>query len=386
MYTIRIRFSRALLLILFLVGCVEPYYPPDLATKVDVLVVDGFINASENTARVSLTKALNLESDVQRLGVTSADVRIESEDGQQFSLIEQLGDVTGIYFAENLSLDLSKKYKLKVFIGFNKEYESELIPILETPEIEEVNWTPHEDGVKILVSSVEATQDKSKYYRWRYQETWRYSAPYGSIYELIDGEVFFRDNFEELFLCYESDPTSDIQLGSAASLSINTIKNKEIHMIDRSSIKISSIYSINVQQLSLTDAGYSYWVNLDKMTESLGGLFDPMPGQVIGNIKNIANPGETVVGFFSGSTVTEKRIFINRRDLPSGYLTYKQSLCEVDTVLIADLKSVPQNNLLIGSVNEPNGTSVIGYTMSDKQCVDCKLYGHGTPTKPDFWP
>jgi hypothetical protein len=386
MNNIGIRFSRALLLIIFLVGCVEPYYPPDLSDgEVDVLVVDGFINATENAARVGLTRAVGLNSDVQRLGVSSADVRIESEDGQQFILAEQNGDLAGIYVIENLPLDFNKRYKLKVSIGLDKQYESELIPILETPEIEEVTWNPHEDGLKIFVSSTEAP-GKSRYYRWRYQETWRYSAPYGSIYTLENGEVSFRTNYEELFICYQSDLTSNIQLGSAASLSVNTIKNKEIHMVDKSSVKLSSMYSINVQQFALTDLGYAYWVNLDKMTESLGGLFDPMPGQVIGNVKSITDPGEVVVGYFSGSTVEEKRLFIDRRELPSGYLQYTQYLCSVDTVLIENLNAVPRGNILIGSVNAPNSTQVIGYTHSDAKCIDCALYGEGTPNKPDFWP
>jgi hypothetical protein len=383
MNNIEIRFSRALLLMLLLLGCVEPYYPPDLENnEVDVLIVDGFINASTNAARVSLTKAVGLESEIERVGVSGANVRIESEDGQEFMLQEQFGELSGIYIAEGLTLDFSKLYKLKISMELDKQYESEFIPILETPEIESIAWDPQDDGLDILVNSKEAP-DKSKFYRWRFQDTYRYYSPYSSAYIYEDGEIKYRADFEDLLICYQSDFTSPITIGSTTSLSQNTIKNKVIHRVDRNSIKLSSVYSINVQQLSITDKGYDYWLSLDKMTEGLGGLFDPMPGQVIGNMKSITNPGETVVGFFSGSTVQEKRVFIGRTELPPGYSTYKHYLCERDSVLIANLASIPANYMIVDAWGTP---MTVGYITSSQECVDCKIYGGGSNVKPDFWP
>ena len=38
-------------------GCLEPYNPPEISDNIDFLVVDGFINSSDNIAKVRLTKA-----------------------------------------------------------------------------------------------------------------------------------------------------------------------------------------------------------------------------------------------------------------------------------------------------------------------------------------
>jgi len=45
-----------------------------------------------------------------------------------------------------------------------------------------------------------------------------------------------------------------------------------------------------------------------------GGLFDPPPGTIIGNIRNVDNPDDVAVGDFSVSSVFFKRAFVNRDD------------------------------------------------------------------------
>ncbi len=65
---------------------------------------------------------------------------------------------------------------------------------------------------------------------------------------------------------------------------------------------------------------------VQRNTEQLGSIFDALPSETGGNIHNTADPTEMVIGFIGTSTETEKRIFINRTQLPptvvySGYET-----------------------------------------------------------------
>jgi hypothetical protein len=381
--------SIAFLLVVFLASCVEPYNPPESNDQnIDILVVDGFIDATTGTATVVLTKALPLNSDVRRIGVNGAVVKVISEDGAIFQLPELPAsdeENTGIYQGYGLAIDLNKKYKVHIQRDFSKVYESDLVPILESPEIDKVYYKPEEDGLEIYVDSKEA-ENKSEYYRWKYQEVYEYHAPYTSSYLYEDGEIKYRQNTDELNTCYSSDLTSQILLGSTANLAKNLVTQKLINTVDRESMKLSFVYSINVQQFSLSEEEYTYWFNVDQMTESMGGLFDPMPGQVLGNIRNINDVTEPVIGYFSGSTVQQKRIFIKRWDLPDRYVTYNPRRCEVDTVLNENLNFIPVQNMLLGAVTFPPSTSPAGYTMSDRLCVDCMEYGDGVPVKPEFWP
>jgi hypothetical protein len=40
--------------------CVEPYAPPEIKEKVDLLVVDGFMNSTDSSVEVRLSKAIAL--------------------------------------------------------------------------------------------------------------------------------------------------------------------------------------------------------------------------------------------------------------------------------------------------------------------------------------
>jgi hypothetical protein len=140
-----------------------------------------------------------------------------------------------------------------------------------------------------------------------------------------------------------------------------------------------------VQQQTLTTEGYNYWSNLQKSTEQLGGLFDPLPSEVSGNIHCISNPSEKVIGFFSGGSTEEKRIFLLPRQLPEGmgYYNYRNPNCIADTILLADIPATDPATLLIDGIYPP-GRMLIGYTTSYASCIDCKYLG-GVTQRPDFW-
>ena len=62
LYNIKISTPRLLsttvfLLLLILTGCIEPYNPPAIADTIDILVVDGFLNGTDSSATVQLSKA-----------------------------------------------------------------------------------------------------------------------------------------------------------------------------------------------------------------------------------------------------------------------------------------------------------------------------------------
>src|SRR5699024_5022852 len=115
-----------------------------------------------------------------------------------------------------------------------------------------------------------------------------------------------RPQEDQLYRCWYNDNSSKILIGTSREFTSNVIQNATLISIPVESIKISLRYSINVQQIALTEEAYTYWLGLYKTTENVGGLFDPMPAQVIGNISGLSDPNETVVGFFSGATISEK--------------------------------------------------------------------------------
>jgi hypothetical protein len=144
-------------------------------------------------------------------------------------------------------------------------------------------------------------------------------------------------------------------------------------------------YSINVEQQVLTADAYAYWLNLYKTTEDVGGLFDPLPGQVNGNIRNENDPDEVVVGFFGAGNVTKKQIFVTEDDLLDDYATYQHPYCQLDTILVEFIPQLPSSTLLYSAIYSPSGLAIVAFTSGSSNCLDCRSYG-GVTTKPDFWP
>src|SRR6188768_333793 len=109
MKTVIRKISISVLTVFFFATCVEPFDPPLSDNEVNFLVVDGFVNTSDNSATVKLTHAVSLASSDPFMPEKNAVVSIEEESGGSFVLSEQ---GAGVYTANSLPLNLAKKYKL----------------------------------------------------------------------------------------------------------------------------------------------------------------------------------------------------------------------------------------------------------------------------------
>jgi hypothetical protein len=135
-----------------------------------------------------------------------------------------------------------------------------------------------------------------------------------------------------------------------------------------------------VKQRALSKEAYDFYFQLKKSTESLGGLFDPMPAQVLGNLHS-DNPAEPVLGYFSGGEISEKRIFIALSDLPRDLIQLPRYNCPVDSIPVGDIRNTA--NILL--INSYGPREILGYTTAaDRNCMDCRDEG-GSIARPDFW-
>ncbi|WP_460983806.1 DUF4249 domain-containing protein [Spirosoma fluminis] len=71
---------------------------------------------------------------------------------------------------------------------------------------------------------------------------------------------------------------------------------------------------VHIRQGSLTKDAYQYFNLLAQQTQKTGGLADTPPAIPAGNIHNVANSNEAVVGYFTASAVFIKPHYIDRRD------------------------------------------------------------------------
>ncbi len=371
-----------MLAILFTGACVEPYDPPVNDEDVRFLVVDGFINASNGVASVTLTRTQPVASDQTPPAESGAKLSIEDKNGLKYQLSES---GNGMYSGIVTNVNFETQYRLLITTNNDRQYASGFISLQQTSGIDSISYRNTRDGLELSVSTHDLT-GQSKYYRWKYIETYEYHSDFTSIYMFTSvGVVDYRPSLQSIYTCWKTTPSTNILIGSTERLKESVVSRFPLTVIPDGAKQLSRKYSILVQQQTLSLEEYTYWLNLQKSTERLGGLFDPLPSEVSGNLQSITNPEQTVIGFFSGGTVEEKRIFITPADLPDemGPYNYRNPFCALDTILVADLGNYQSSTLLVDGIYPLRGP-VIGYTTATKSCVDCRDWG-GVTVKPDFW-
>ena len=373
------------LLSISFIGCVEPYPAPDIGENVSILVIDGFINATDASATVRLTKAVKLSANDEYPGEKGAIVTIRSESGDTFTLIEQ---DSGRYSADELAIDPSTRYQLNVRTSDNRDFISDYVTVTQTPPIDSVTWRAEEDGVTILVNTHDDTES-SHYYHWSFLETWEYHAPFPSYYTNVNGMVVVRPPGEMPYYCYRTVPSTKILVESTLRLSKDVVRDYPITYMRAGSSRLSVLYSSLVSQRVIEKAEYEFLLDLQRVTESVGGLFDSQPYEILGNIHSTES-SVPVLGFFSAGSVQKQRIFLGYGDLPDHFQKREYHGCPIDTVCVIyrsdlkctiDLAGIPERSYLVADLFP----RFPGYTMTTKPCADCRTQG-GVLTKPDFWP
>ena len=97
-----------------------------------------------------------------------------------------------------------------------------------------------------------------------------------------------------------------------------------------------------IQQLSITKETYAFLNLLNNQLSIDGDIFDPPPATIRGNMINLDNPEENVIGYFYVSDVSADSVFID--------------------------KSVLEENQPMLQIND-----------------DCRILPNSTTEKPDFW-
>jgi hypothetical protein len=366
-------------------GCRKPYNPPAINAPNGFLVVEGVINPGSDSTSITLSRTVNISSNVTVKPVTGAIVSVVRDDNQAYPLAEA---GNGTYTSPGLNLDNSHQYKLSIKTSDGKQYQSDPEPVLITPPIDSVGYNivggPNA-GVQVYTNTHDPT-GKIQYYRWDYTENWEFSAEFPSQDIAIGGFIFHRSQAQLVSPCYTSEMSSDIVLGSSAKLSQALIYQTPITFIASTSEKLEDRYRIQVRQYALTGDAYTFWVNLKKNTEQLGSIFDAEPSQVPGNIHCTTNPTEPVVGYISVCTTTTKSTFIYNYNLPSWVAAYPYA-CNIDSASVGspNYQNAIQNPsvVLIISGYGPNPLSPSGYLTTSRECADCTIRGSITP--PPFW-
>lgn len=380
------------MLVLFLSaigGCRDPYFPEyEVEDLKPLLIVEGYINVAGTQTAYKLGWARNLDDEESISGnhpVTNAVLRIESEQGDSYQGYQTM---LGEYVVPHPVLDTSTKYRLYIDVGTDT-YISDYVDVKISPEIGDIEWERNADGVQLYVSTADPS-GQSRFYRWEFEEDWRFFAAHESNL-LLEGQTFRRRNPDEFtYACFRGERSNDILIFSSEGLSSDVVHRYPFQLIPMYSEKLQSRYSILVKQTVMSKEAFTYWGLIRENSESLGDIFGPMPTEIRGNIRNISNPQEPVIGMVEAIVAAEKRIFIDSQELinPSWAVQnpFYSNCTPVDT-LARDVLSFLRDNtsymVVEGYTDHPTNPIPTRYILSTRECIDCTL--RGSLTAPDFW-
>lgn len=386
-------------------SCVEEYKVPKKMTQAyeSTLVIQGQILSGDNSV-IYLNNTVPLGQVERPEPIFNADVTVIGQNGYE-SAKAKFDIENDRYVIPTHNLPDNTQYAIKVVLD-GETYQSEYQSLLSAKTIDDFWFQESADGISFYVSS-HGEEEDTPYYMWTYEEDWEFhadidmSAPTTLTWsyreDLYPGIVTGKSN--PYYYCWKHNASSLIHIYDAGTLEQNVSKNYKLLDIKSDDIRISYIYSILLKQASLSKEAYEHFRLHKLYTEQSSGLFTPMPGEIISNIKCISNPEKEAHGYVVVSNMTTQRMFIYASDFTQFYpeysnchptYGYEQEDSDWKCLWYAELEDPDVRSVILNykKVYKWNYKEVLNDTsiLYPKECVDCRTYHRATKKRPDFWP
>jgi len=370
-----------LFILLSITSCVEKYWP-EMTKYEDVLVVDGVLTNGNEACEVRLSYSSSINND-KLIPINNAELCITDNNNIETSLVET-GD--GVYQVSDTLFrgQIGNSYQLHIALANGRTYISD-IEILKAPSPidsvygvhelhEDINFNHDISGIQFYLDNHSNISDTC-YYLWKLSQTFEYHSTFDIDY-LYVGWFMPNPNPDSLNTCWATSNVDKIFTMSTEHLNNPEITNFPLIYISTQTKQLSVRYSLLVKQLSISKTAFNFWDALRQQDIDQGNLYSRQPLQIRGNVKNINNDDETVLGYFTVAGITKKRIYVNRPVLPFYY-----DICVPNFDRLAFINFEPPSEWPIYIVYIPDMGKAGANT---KSCFDCRLEG-GSITPPDFW-
>jgi hypothetical protein len=382
--------SIILLIIFFFSSCIEEYDPGDIYDHDASLSVSGWITDVPGRQVVSLYLSTPINISIPH-ALTGGHVEVEDDQGNVFIYNEvSRGDYAHIY--NEGDIQTGRSYKLRIITPEGTIYESEFEPVLPAPPIENINYEKtfvdtREIGVELpglkFYTDFNAEGDYAEFFKLDVYETYEFHTMFTEVYWLRRGVLALLPQDSIRRICYRTEKVSDIKLITTRSLAEKKIPDFPLHFVDNQSQRLQNGYSPELRLLSLTETAHQYWENQKRILEESGGLFESQPPATVGNIYNIEDPDEKVLGFFGASSVSKTRIYI-----PKGIINEFdiEPYCIPAPVSGYTLQQLYRNwQKTTYMIYYPDQNGALTLHIVKKDCYDCTAYPLSTTEKPEYW-
>jgi hypothetical protein len=274
------------------------------------LVIYGLFTDSDDKQLVNVSRTADFG--LPPVGVTNAQVNLLTQSGDKFQYFN-IG--SGDYELRGILAREGESYALEVILDGNTYLSKfEKVPAFSAEDRLSFAFStePFNNNSNIPVFSVFAestipdTPDPI-YLRWQAEETYLWTRiwlPCTGLCPPPPPNCFISDVID----------SNRINLFDASgSKTRSTTFTLGRRLVDNSFI---STFYVTVRQLSINREAYEYWQKIKIVVNNQGSLFDIPPAPVFGNISNIDDPDEIIMGYFEVAKTRITRIKTTSADVP----------------------------------------------------------------------
>ncbi|UZO79787.1 DUF4249 domain-containing protein [Aquimarina sp. ERC-38] len=425
------RYSVMTLLSIFLKGCIETV-PLETEGYEDIIVIEALLTDEFKEQEIQISRSYRFE-DSLAVKETGAEVRVVDDAQRTFTFLEAS---PGIYKStEAFSPSQDRTYQLQISTTDGRSYRSDFVNVEPPASLERVyaerTITDNDfEGIGIFVDS-EGFSDQPGYFRYEYEETFVLESPFWSRFLIVPPNEPSIDiskkvqsiefdlkpkDFEDR-ICYRTEASNSLILTDTENQTNNNVEGFRVRFVEMGDYRLRDRFSINVTQISQSRDTYRFYELLNNFSASENIFSQIQPGFIEGNIVSDSNSDEQVLGLFTISSVSSKRIFLNFKDFfPEAPLPDYIASCTPDTnyrpnlpVISMEIEETPSDldNLLtaiLGNIEffmrstelryfftsalvdeQPMPRFVISNIpiMVPNECADCRIFGSNI--RPDFW-
>ncbi|HRE67182.1 MAG TPA: DUF4249 domain-containing protein [Cyclobacteriaceae bacterium] len=323
---------RCVVIYLLLISCISSY-EPKLEPDSPKLTVDGWISDQPGTYTITLRYSspyINNEIVFTRYA-ENASVTITDDAGGETQLTYE---GTGKYqTSPTFAGQAGRSYVLNIMLQDGTFYQSQPEMLKPVPPIDTIYTSYKELSKGFLRGEFSVFFDfmdlagTKDYYQWDWTHykleqychiTPSHSNEYDFLVANCCGPCWSIDR------CY----------GCINIFSDTYYEDKKISRVPVLKIPYDSKapYFVQIRLKSLTESAFKFWYIVSEQINNSGGIFDKPPVTIKGNIVNVNNPNDQVLGYFGASAIYEVPIYIDRSKIdkpPYGtaYIYRERPIC-----------------------------------------------------------
>ena len=368
------------LLSIFLFSCIEEFQP-NLDKFDNIVVVDGQITNEPGPYTIKLSISNDLNSTITN-PINKATVKISSESGES-ELLSEIKPGTYQTKTNGIQGIIGEKYKISFSTLEGKSYESTFQELLSPTNIESVHGNVDNKlsienntetiGYQFYINTDTSTYEKN-YYLWFFEGTYKFKTQFQIAYT-YSGEITPILDPDSLRICYITYRINEFFATNTVGFETSKIVNKPIVFVDSQNEKLEIRYSLLTKQYSIGEEAFDFWNSIERQTSSANTLYTTQPYQIRGNVKNIDDALEPVLGYFMVAGVSQNRIFIDRpNEIPPPIKCFVQT---------NNLGEALENSVSDWPIFLTEDGGSLGIAYGD--CIDCTVTKGASLKKPDFW-